>query len=100
MGSSRISGGIFRGLASGNVPNHADLMTMDFESKTPVKGDVYIYMTDQYPRNIKFESLKGDSELVVVVKVVTSMAPILDMVSRKFSIIQSECFFFSCVFKS
>ena len=44
---------------------------------------------------MKFESLRGDSELVVVVKVVESMAPIVDMVSHKFLIIQSECFFFN-----
>lgn len=91
MGSSRISGGIFRGHAHGNVPNHADLMTMTVELKTPVKGEVYLYLTEQYPRHVKFELLKGESELVVVVQVVGSIAPILEMVARKFSVIQSEC---------
>jgi hypothetical protein len=98
MGSSRTSGGVLRGRARGNIPNHADFTTTDLERQSPVKGEVYLYLTEQYPRNVKFESLKGDSELVVVVKVVESFAPILDMVSRKFSIIQSTCFFFKlCV---
>ena len=43
---------------------------------------------------MNFDSLKGESELVVIVKVVESFAPILDMVARKFSIIQSEYFYF------
>ena len=94
MGSSRISGGVLRGLARGNVPNHADFTTTNLKVESPVKGEVYLYLTDQYPRHVKFESLKGDSGLVVKVKVMESMAPILDMVSHKFSIIQSACFFF------
>ena len=64
-------------------------MTLDLE--TPVKGEVYLYLTDQYPRHLNFELLRGESELVVIVKVVGSMAPILQMVARKFSVIQSEC---------
>lgn len=99
MGSSRISGGILRGRARGNNPNHADFTTTNLESEHPVKGEVYLYLSDIYPREVKFESLKGGSELVVVVKVMESMAPILEMVSRKFPIIQSACFFFKlCVF--
>lgn len=94
MGSSRISGGIIRGLAHGNVPNHADFTHTALEFEAPVKGEVYLYLTDEYPRNVNFDSLKGESELVVIVKVVQSLAPILDMVARKFSIIQSECFCF------
>jgi hypothetical protein len=90
MGSSRISGGILRGRAHGNILNHADFTTTTFEFETPVKGEVNLYVTDQYPRHVNFELLKGESELVVMVKVVRSMAPILDMVARKFSIIQSE----------
>ena len=43
---------------------------------------------------MNFDSLKGESELVVIVKVVESFAPILDMVAHKFSIIQSEYFYF------
>ena len=89
MGSSRISGGAFRGLARGNVPNHADFIssTLGLES---VMGEVCLYVTDKYPRDVKFESLKGDSEMVVMVKVVDHMVPILEKVACKFSIIQSE----------
>lgn len=93
MGSSRITGGIFRGHAQGNVLNHADIsaMSMSLDFNTPVKGEVFLYLTDQYPRHINFDLLKGESELVVIVKVVGSMAPILNMVARKFSVIQSKC---------
>lgn len=97
MGSSRISGGILRGRARGNASKHADIMTTN-ELETPVKGEVYLYMTDLYPQDLKFESLKGNSDLVVVVKVEESFAPILDMVSRKFPIIRSACFFFKLCF--
>ena len=98
MGSSRISGGIIRGRATGNVPKHADITTTSLEFNTPVKGEVYLYFTELYPRYVKFELLKGDSELVVMVKVVGRMASILDMVARKFSIIQGECNLFSFFF--
>lgn len=93
MGSSRITGGIFCGHAQGNVLNHADIsaMSMSLDFNTPVKGEVFLYLTDQYPRHINFDLLKGESELVVIVKVVGSMAPILNMVARKFSVIQSKC---------
>jgi hypothetical protein len=91
MGSSRFSGGILCGHALGNVLNHADFSAMTLDFETPVKGEVYLYVTDQYPHYLNFELLKGESELVVIVKVVGSMAPILHMVARKFSVIQSEC---------
>ena len=99
MGSSRISGGILRGRAHGNLPNHADLPTFSLE-ETPVnlKGEVFLYLTDQYPRYLNFELLKGESEIVVKVKVVESMGQILDMVARKVSIIQSECIQFELIF--
>lgn len=64
-------------------------MTVEFQ--TPVKGEVYLYFTDQYPRDVNFDVLKGKSELVVIVKVVQSMGPILDMVARKVAIIKSKC---------
>lgn len=91
MGSSRTSGGFIRGLAHGNIPNHADFTTPSLDLEINVNGEVYLYLTEQYPRDVKFEDLKGDSELVVIVKVVGSMGPILEKVARKCSIIQSEC---------
>ena len=100
MGSSHISGGILHGLACGNIPNHANFTTTNLKVESPVKGKVYLYLTDQYHHHVKFESLKGDSGLVVKVKVMESMAPILDMVSHKFSNIQSTCFSLYCVFKN
>lgn len=90
MGSSRISGGFLRGRSHGNVPKHADFTTTP-EPGRPIKGDVCLYVMDQYPRHVKFESLKGESDMVVMVEVVESMALILEKVARKFSIIQSEC---------
>jgi hypothetical protein len=94
MGSSRTSGGFFRGRAFGNIPKHADLSTVDDESKVPVKGEVHLYVTDQYPRYVNFDLLRGDSDLVIIVNVADSMAPILDMVVHKFSFIKRVYFLF------
>ena len=94
MGSSRTFGGLFRGHAHGNVPNHADFGNTSLDLDHPVKGEVSLYLTDQYPRDVNFETLKGESELVVMVKAVGGMAAILGMVARKCSIIQSECVFY------
>ena len=89
MGSSRTTGGILRGRALGNVPNHADLATVNDEFKVPVKGEVHLYITDQYLRHINFGLLRGESDLVVMANVVESMAPILNMVAHKESVIKS-----------
>ena len=84
MGSSRTSGGLYHGCAHGNIPKHADLTTVDNDFKVPVKGDVHLYITDQYPQNVNFEHLRGDSDLVVIVNVTNSMALIPDMVFISF----------------
>ena len=89
MGSSQTSGGILHGRAQSNVPNHADLATVNDEIKVPVKGEVHLYITDQYPRHINFDLLRGESDLVVMANVVESMAPILNMVAHKESVIKS-----------
>ena len=89
MGSSRTTGGFIRGRARGNIPKHADFYTVNNESDVPVKGEIYLYLTDQYPRNVNFEFLRGESDLVVMVNVAKSMAPILHMVAHKFSVIKS-----------
>jgi len=94
MGSSRTSGGLFRGHARGNIPKHADLSTVNNDLKVPVRGEVHLYLTDQYPRYINFELLKGESDLVVMVNVTNSMAPILDMVVHKFSVIRRVYYLF------
>jgi hypothetical protein len=93
MGSSRTSGGIFRGHAYGNIPNHADIIIRNIEFEGPVKGEVYLYMTDQSPRHVEFDYLKGSSDIVVMVKVFETMAPILDVVARKFSTIRGMFFY-------
>jgi hypothetical protein len=94
MGSSQTSGGVLRGRAQGNIPNHADIGNTSFDLDLPaVKGEVSLYLTDQYPRDVNFETLKGESELVVIVKAVGGMAAVLGMVARKCSIIQSESAF-------
>jgi hypothetical protein len=97
MGSSRTSEGFFRGRAHGNIPKHADYSSVDAQSEVPVKGEVHLYLTDRYPRDIKFNSLKGESDIVVMVNVAESMAPILDKVAHKFSAVRSE-YFFVCRF--
>jgi hypothetical protein len=94
MGSSRTSGGVFRGLAQRNIPNHADIGNTSFDLDLPsVKGKVSLYLTDQHPRYVNFETLKGESELVVIIKAVGGMAAVLGMVARRCSMIQSESAF-------
>jgi hypothetical protein len=87
MGSSRTFGGFSRGQSHGNVPNHADLPTSEFVRA--IKGEVCLYVTDQYPRHINFEALKGESDMVAIVEVVDSISLVLEKVARKFAIIQS-----------
>ena len=78
---SRTSGGFSHACSHGNVPNHADLTATSLNVKIPIKGEVSLYMTDEYPHDLKFEEMKGESDLVVMVKVVGTMAPILKMVA-------------------
>ena len=52
MGSSRSTGGLFCGRVYGNVPNHADFdanFATTLELGRPTKGEVCLYMMDQYP---------------------------------------------------
>ena len=81
MGSSQTSGGFSCGRSNGNVPNHADLTATSLNVQIPIKGEVSLYMMDEYPCDLKFEEMKGESDLVVMVKVVRTMAPILEMVA-------------------
>ena len=93
MGSSRTSGGFSRGHSHGNALNHADLGGTDLEILgRAYKGEVFLYVTDQYPRQINFDTLKGESEMVVMVVIVERMALILEKVARKFSFIKSPEF--------
>ena len=90
MGSSRTSGGLIRGRAHGNVPKHADLPTLENEfNKVTVKGEVHLYLTNQYPHHTNFDLLRGESDFVVIVNMVDSMAPILEEVANEFSVIRS-----------
>ena len=77
MDSSQTSGGFSHGHSHGNVPNHADLTATSLNVQIPIKGEVSLYMTDEYPHDLKFEEMKGEYDLVVMVKVVGTMAPIL-----------------------
>jgi hypothetical protein len=90
MGSSQTSGGLLHGHVHGNVPRHADFVnTLDLDLPV-VKGEVSLYLTEQYPRNVNFETLKGESDLVVIVKAVGGMAAILGIVAHKCPIIQDQ----------
>ena len=73
--------------------SHIPLTHTTLEFKTPIKGKVYLYLTDEYSHNVNFDSLKGESELVVIVKVV-EVCSNTGYGCHKFSIIQSEYFYF------
>ena len=56
--------------------------------EVPVKGEVYLYLTNQYPCCVNFKFLRGESDLVIMVNMAESMAPILEVVAHKFSVIK------------
>ena len=60
---------IFMGKFNGNVPNHENIPTSDFVR--PVKGEVCLYITNQYPFQINFDALRGDLVTLLYSKVIS-----------------------------
>jgi len=92
QGASRISGGISRGHAQGNVFNLADATdVLDHQGPslgTASKGRVYIYSSSSNPTTLDPELMK----LMATVKVLVSqtIAPMLQQVTRRFSPVRSK----------
>ena len=90
-GASRVTGGIFRGQAYGNVFNHADAEVM-FESE-PRMGKIHIYRTHVDPTLTK-------PDMVLKHKVTSKLKPILKSLARQYSPVCSKSFiFFWIIFK-
>ena len=82
-GASRVTGGIFRGRAYGNVYNHADAeMMSDLESRM---GKVHVYMTHVDPSLSK-------PDMVLKHKVTRDIKPILKALARGYSPVRSKLF--------
>jgi hypothetical protein len=80
-GASRVTGGIFRGRAYGNVFNHADdEMMLGLESRM---GKVHVYTARVDPTLTK-------PEMVLKHKVTPKLTPILRALTRGYSPVRSK----------
>jgi hypothetical protein len=91
QGASRISGGILRGRAQGNVFNFADatdVLGQGPRHGTASRGRVYVYSSSFNPTTLDPEQMKP----MATVKVLTSetIAPMLQQVTRRFSPVRSK----------
>ena len=92
-GASRVTGGILRGRAYGNVYNHADAETMiDLESRM---GKIHVYTSQVDPTLTK-------PDMVFKHKVTSKLKPILKSLAQGYSPVRSKSFIFfwiilSCV---
>ena len=79
-GASRVTGGIFRGRAYGNVFNHADVGTI-FDSETRM-GKIHVYTSRVDPTLAK-------PDMVLKHKVTPKLKPILKALARGYSPVRS-----------
>lgn len=84
-GASRVTGGIIRGRAYGNVFNHADAEMM-FRSE-PRMGKIHIYTKHVDPTLTK-------PNMVLKHKVTPKLKPILKTLGRQYSPVRSKLFIF------
>jgi len=88
-GSSRMTGGIFRGHALGNSLN-----TADFDDVTDVfhtvPGKVLVYSSNEDPANLSIQNMKPSA--FIKHDVTPLIKPILTKVAEKYSPIRSELF--------
>ena len=87
-GASRVTGGILRGRAYGNVYNHADTKTMfDPESRM---GKIHVYMTRVDPALVK-------PDMVLKHKVTPKLKPILKSLAQGYSPVRSKLYIISSI---
>lgn len=100
QGASRISGGVIRGRALGNVFNLGDAsdLQMDLDFMLAVLGKVYIYDSASDVANL--DPTKVKPQWVLKADVSRTIMPILTKLGRKYSPIRSELNFFFIVFIS
>jgi hypothetical protein len=88
-GSSRMTGGIFRGHAFGNTLNAADFDDV-LDVLHPIPGKVLVYSSNQDPANLTVQDMKPT--MFVRHDVTSSIRPVLAKVAEKYSPIQSELY--------
>jgi hypothetical protein len=87
QGSSRMTGGIFRGNALGNSLNTADFKdAMDVFH--PISGKVFVYSSNQDPANLSIRDMKPSA--FIKHDVTPFIKPVLTKVAEKYSPIKSE----------
>ena len=86
-GSSRMTGGIFRGNALGNALNTADFDDV-VDVLHPILGKVFVYSSNQDPANLSIQDMKPSAFIKHIVT--SSIKPILTKVAEKYSPIRSE----------
>lgn len=87
QGTSRTTGGIFRGRALGNVFNHADAFDILANDKVDQKGIVQVYASHTDSRPL----------MTMKHKMTPTLAPILKALSRHYSPISSKIFNIICL---
>lgn len=79
-----LPGGINRGRAMGNVYNHGDPdPNAGINFLTPVKGSVYVYVTDINPSNVRATEMKPMAHAKMTVE--NSIAPVLENLVKKYN---------------
>jgi hypothetical protein len=86
-GSSRTTGGLFRGHALGNTLNTADFNDLE-DVFHPVLGRVLVYSSKEDPANLSIQNMKPSA--FIKHNVTPSIKPVLTKVAEKFSPIKSE----------
>ena len=84
QGASRMTGGVLRGRAYGNVFNHAD--GEDETYAAPCKGKVLIYQSPRDPKNNK-------PDTSITSEVTPQLKPVLKKLARRFSPVSSKLYF-------
>ena len=86
-GSSRMTGGIFRGHALGNALNTADFNDA-LDVLHPILGKVLVYSSNQDPANLSIQDMKHSA--FIKHNVTPSIKPIPTKVAEKYSPVLSE----------
>ncbi|KAG6914447.1 hypothetical protein DXG01_017230, partial [Tephrocybe rancida] len=82
QGASRISGGIFRGRAVGNVFNYADLKDLQSTALGPVKGKVHLFVSNNDPAMLLPSGTSPS--MTFKQEVLSSLSPILKKMAQSY----------------
>ncbi|KAG6903664.1 hypothetical protein DXG01_015943, partial [Tephrocybe rancida] len=83
QGASRMTGGVFRGHAHGNIFNHGDAEESDVSILGPTKGKVHFYMSGADPATVKPSLIPPT--MTFKQEVISNLAPILVQTAKIYS---------------